>query len=58
MEGMDEQQRELSEFNITYDLGQALAQRIIVSCIRDLQRMQDCLLSGDDSLLRNIWDEI
>jgi hypothetical protein len=51
-------QRELSELTIARDLGQALAQRLVLGCIRDLQRMQDCLLSGDDSPLRSIWEEI
>ncbi|CEL31708.1 hypothetical protein [Pseudomonas fluorescens] len=51
-------QRELSSFSISYDLGQALTRRLVVGCIRDLQRMQDCLLSGDDSPLHSIWEEI
>lgn len=38
--------------------GQALAQRLVVGCIRDLQCMQDCLSSGDDSPLRSIWEEV
>lgn len=50
--------RELSELGIARDLGEALAQRLVAGCIRDLQRIQDCLLSGDDSPLRSIWEEI
>lgn len=51
-------QRKLSEYTIARDLGEALAQRLVMGCIRDLQRMQDCLLSGDDSPLQSIWEEI
>jgi len=51
-------QRELSEHRIARDLGHALTQRLVVGCIRDLQSIKDCLLSGDDSPLRSIWEEI
>lgn len=51
-------ERKLSEYRIARDLGQALSRRLVLGCIRDLQRMQDCLLSGDDSPLRSIWEEI
>lgn len=51
-------QRELSEPQIARDLGEALTHRLVVGCIRDLQRIKDCLLSGDDSPLRSIWEEI
>ena len=51
-------QRELSEHRITRDLGEALAQRLVIGCIRNLQRIQDCLLSGDDTPLSSIWEEI
>lgn len=32
--------------------------KISTKVIRNLQKMTDCMLSGDDSSLRNIWDEI
>lgn len=51
-------QRNLSELRIARDLGRALSRRLVLGCIRDLQRMQDCLLSGEDSPLRSIWEEI
>lgn len=50
--------RKLSEYQITRDLGRALSRRLVGGFIRELQRMPDCLLSGDDSGLRNTWDEI
>ena len=49
--------RKLSEYWITADLGETLRRRLVRGFIRELQRMQD-LLSGDDSGLRNTWDEI
>ncbi|MEN5312317.1 hypothetical protein [Pseudomonas koreensis] len=51
-------QRKLSEYSIARDLGEALAQRLVMDCIHDLQAMRDCLLSGDDSSLQSIWEEI
>lgn len=51
-------QRKLSEYSIARDLGAALAQRLVMVCIRDLQRMQGCQLSGDDTPLSSIWEEI
>lgn len=51
-------ERKLSEYRIARDLGLALSRRLVLGCIRDLQRMQDCLLSGDDSPLCSIWEEI
>lgn len=50
--------RRLSEHRIARDLASALKNRIVGACIRDLQRMREHLLSGDDSGLANIWDEI
>ncbi|MGQ7815792.1 hypothetical protein ACUTAH_08965 [Metapseudomonas furukawaii] len=50
--------RKLSKYRISRDLGQALTKRLVLGCIRDLQRMQDCLSSGEDTPLRSIWDEI
>lgn len=51
--------RKLSEYRITCDLAEALRRRLVRGCIRDLQRLQDEYLRlGDDSGLRNVWDEI
>lgn len=50
--------RKLSEYQITRDLASALRKRVVGACIRDLQRMREHLLSGEDSGLANIWDEI
>ncbi len=52
------QARTLSEHRIARDLGEALCRRMVGGCIRDLQRMQGHMLSGDDSGLINTWDEI
>lgn len=52
------QARTLSEHRIARDLGEALCRRMVGGCIRDLQRMQGHMLSGDDSGLVNTWDEI
>lgn len=52
------QARTLSERRIARDLGEALCRRMVGGCIRDLQRMQGHMLSGDDSGLVNTWDEI
>ncbi|BAP80333.1 hypothetical protein MT1_3158 [Pseudomonas sp. MT-1] len=52
------QARTLSENRIARDLGEALCRRMVGGCIRDLQRMQGHMLSGDDSGLINTWDEI
>lgn len=49
--------RKLSEDVIVSDLGEALSHRLITACIRDLQRVKDCL-SGEYSGLKNAWDEI
>ncbi|MFJ4248714.1 DarT ssDNA thymidine ADP-ribosyltransferase family protein [Pseudomonas sp. NPDC089741] len=51
-------QCKLSEHSIAHDRGEAFTHRLVLGCIRDLQRIQDCLLSGDDSPLRSIWEEI
>lgn len=37
---------------------EALCQRINRRMIRDCQARKDCLLSGDDSVLGNLWDEV
>lgn len=50
--------RKLSEGQITRDLGWVLRKRLVRSVIRELQRMGDCLLSGEDTCLANSWDEI
>ncbi|WP_394375149.1 hypothetical protein [Stutzerimonas frequens] len=51
-------ERKLSKSTIARDLGQKLTQHLVLGCIRDLQRMQSCLLSGDDTNLRSTWEEI
>ncbi len=33
-------------------------ERISGSTIRALQKLTDCRLSGDDTILKNIWDEV
>ena len=50
--------RKLSEYRIASDLAEALKKRIVGACIRDLQGMREHLLSGEDSGLANVWDEI
>ncbi len=49
---------ELSEAKIVRDLADAVCELICRRTIRALQRMTDCRLSGDDSGLANVWDEI
>ena len=51
------QSRKLSEFRICKDLSMSVVDRILNSTIRGLQRM-DAGLSGDDSGLNTVWDEI
>ena len=51
------QPRKLSEFRICKDLSMHVIRRILNSTIRGLQGM-DAGLSGDDSGLKNVWDEI
>lgn len=43
---------------IALALGEAVAKRIARSVIRHLCGMRGSLLSGDDTPLRNMWDEI
>lgn len=51
--------RYLSENCISRKLGETLSKKLVNACIRDLQRMDgEMLQSGDNSGLRNIWDEI
>ncbi len=50
--------RKLSKYRIVRELGEALTQRLVLGCIRDLQKLKDCLLSGDSTPLDSIWDEI
>ena len=50
--------RRLSELQITKDLARSLRGRLVGACIRDLQAMQNELLLGEDSGLRDTWDEI
>lgn len=51
-------ERKLSEMSVAKELGKALRKRLANGCIRDLQGMKDVLLSGDDTCLENVWDEI
>jgi hypothetical protein len=39
-------------------LAETAAKRVSRRVVRDLQKLTDCKLSGDDSELANIWDEI
>ena len=50
--------RKLSQSLIARELGELLSQRLINGCIRDLQKMESSGLSGEDSDLQNVWDEI
>lgn len=50
--------RKLSQSLIARELGELLSQRLINGCIRDLQKMKSSGLSGEDSDLQNVWDEI
>lgn len=50
-------QRQLSETRIVRDLAHALTMKLVRKCIRYLQSL-DATLSGDDSGLSNVWDEI
>ncbi len=52
------QARTLSQYRIARELGEALRRRLVGGCIRDIQRMQSHMLSGDDTGLHNTWDEI
>lgn len=54
---MDDHKR-LSETNIIFELAHQAAKGVTRRVRRDLQKMKDGLLSGDDSGLRNAWDEI
>jgi hypothetical protein len=42
---------------IILQIAQSACDRVAKKVIRNLQRMTDCL-SGDDSPLKNVWDEI
>jgi hypothetical protein len=44
--------------DITRLYAETLCQRISRRIIRDCQSLKDCLLSGDDTGLSNIWDEV
>ena len=48
----------LSERAIACQLAKHTAARVTRRVITSLQRLTDCKLSGDDSRLENIWDEI
>ena len=50
--------RKLSEANIARQLAEHTAKRVTSRVITALQRLTDCKLSGDDSVLENTWDEI
>lgn len=50
--------RSLSESRIVRDLAEGVCQRITRRVIRLLQEMTDIQLLGDDSVLRNVWDEV
>lgn len=49
--------RKLSTHTITRELGEALSQKLVNNCIHDLQELEETL-SGDDSGLCNIWEEV
>jgi len=34
------------------------SKRISHKVIRDLQKMKECMLSGVDTILKNVWDEV
>jgi hypothetical protein len=44
--------------SIIADIADRSCHRIARTAIRNLQKMKDCLSSGDDSCLKNVWDEI
>jgi len=48
----------LSEIQIVRDLAEATAKRVTRRAILALQRMTDCLGGGDDSELKNTWEEV
>lgn len=51
--------RRLSEYRIARELGEAVANRLVNACIRDLQRMSNDFSGLDDlSELHNTWDVI
>lgn len=50
--------RTLSESEIVRELADRICRRLTRRIIATLQTMKDGLLSGDDSGLRNTWDEI
>lgn len=50
--------RALSESAVVCELAEHICERITRSIIATLQRMNNGLLSGDDSGLENTWDEI
>jgi hypothetical protein len=50
--------RQLSESAIVYELSEQLYQRLTRKLITTLQKLDSGGMSGDDSPLRNVWDEI
>jgi hypothetical protein len=50
--------RPLSESSIVRDLAESVCRRITRRVLRSLQGMTDTHLSGDDSGLANVWDEL
>jgi hypothetical protein len=44
--------------DVTRMYAETLCQRISRRIIRDCQSLKDCLLSGDDTVLGNTWDEV
>lgn len=50
--------RALSEAGVVSELADQMYRRLTRRMISALQRMKNCLLSGDDSGLENTWDEI
>lgn len=50
--------RPLSESTIVRDLADSVGRRIARRVMRSLQGMTDSRLSGDDSGLANVWDEV
>ena len=55
---MSQKPRQLSEYVIVQDLGEKVCKRIAQEVIAGLEEMNDALLSGDDSGLETVWEEI
>lgn len=46
-----------TESDIIQKFSQDISDRLVISCIRDLKKIKDCL-SSDDTELENAWEEI